>query len=209
MITNELPAYVPQVAAAGRGRPPRKLLFAMMVAVFASGGVIGSGSTLMVINRRIEDNERHHDPALTSQRIVGELSEKLSLNEEQTAQIEQITQDHLAALDRLRRDDFFPKIREQFKLMEDQVNAVLGDEQRAQYHAWLEEKRQRVCPPGNRHGRGARRGNSSGGVSARNFNKRNAVDGSTAEKKEASSDVGESDKGDRAELPTASGIQRD
>ena len=169
MSTTELPTYVPQTATGG-GRPPRRLLFGMMVAVFFSGGVIGSGSTLMLINRRIEDNERHHDPARTSQRIVGELQEKLSLDEAQTADIERITKDHLAALDRIRRDVFFPKIRDQFKQMEEQVNAVLDDEQRAEYHAWLEEKRQRVCPPGSRHGRTSHRGPSSAGGSSRAAN---------------------------------------
>ncbi|MGH7137959.1 MAG: hypothetical protein ACREHD_19595 [Pirellulales bacterium] len=166
MSTTELPTYVPQTATGG-GRPPRRLLFGMMVAVFFSGGVIGSGSTLMLINRRIEDNERHHDPARTSQRIVDELREKLALNDAQTAELERITKNHLAALDRIRRDVFFPKIHEQFKQMEEQVNAVLSDEQRAQYHAWLEEKRQRVCPPGSRHSRAGSRGASSSGSSTR------------------------------------------
>lgn len=154
---SELSGYLPQTASGGR-RPPRRLLLGMMVAVFFSGGVIGSGSTLMLINRRIEANERHHDPAKTSQRIVSELAEKLSLSEKQTAQVEQITKDHLASLDRLRREVFFKMIRDDFKQMEDQVNAVLDDEQRATYHAWLEEKRQRVCPPGVRHGHSSHRG---------------------------------------------------
>lgn len=171
MSTSELSTYVPQISAAGRGRPPRKLLLAMMVAVFVSGSVIGSGSTLMVVNRRIEDNERRHDPAQTSQRIVGELKEKLSLDDAQTGQVEQITKDHLAALDRLRRDFFFPKIREQFKQMEEQVNSVLDDDQRAAYHAWLEEKRQRVCPYGSRHAHGSRRSDSPAGESTPALNK--------------------------------------
>jgi hypothetical protein len=166
MSTTEVPTYVPQTATGG-GRPPRRLLFGMMVAVFFSGGVIGSGSTLMFINRRIEENERHHDAARTSQRIVDELQEKLALDDAQTAQLERITKNHLAALDRIRREVFFPKIHEQFKQMEEQVNAVLNDEQRAQYHAWLEEKRQRVCPPGSRHSRNTSRGSSSPGSSTR------------------------------------------
>lgn len=170
--SSDLSTYVPQTASGGR-RPPRRLLLGMMVAVFFSGGVIGSGSTLMLIHRRIEANERHHDPAKTSQRIVSELAEKLSLSEKQTAQVEQITKDHLASLDRLRREVFFKMIRDDFKQMEDQVNAVLDNEQRATYHAWLEEKRQRVCPPGVRHGhsshhaRGGPRGASSGNAKNR------------------------------------------
>lgn len=166
MISSEVPTYVSPTATGG-GRPPRRLLFGMMVMVFFSGGVIGSGSTLMLINRRMEDNERHHDPARTSQRIVDELQEKLSLNDPQTTQVERITKNHLAALDRIRREVFFPAIREQFKQMEEQVSAVLDDEQRAAYHAWLDEKRQRVCPPFSRHSRGPHRAASSGGSATR------------------------------------------
>jgi hypothetical protein len=165
MITSEVSSSVPQTASGGR-RPPRRLLLGMMVAVFFSGGVIGSGSTLMLINRRITDNEKHHDPAKTSQRIISELTEKLSLSETQTAQVEQITKDHLAALDRLRREVFFKMIRDEFKQMEDQVSAVLDDEQRAKYHAWLDEKRQRLCPPGARHGHVGYRPRASRGPSS-------------------------------------------
>jgi hypothetical protein len=152
MSTAQSPTYVPVSAAAGR-RPPRNLLLGMMLAVFFSGGVIGSGSTLMLINRRIEDNAKHYDPIKSAKKVTSELEVKLSLNAGQTAQVEQIMKDHLAALDRLRREVFFKKIREQFKQMEDQVNGVLDDEQRTQWHAWLAERQQRVCPSVNRRTR--------------------------------------------------------
>jgi hypothetical protein len=115
----------------------------------------------MIINSRIEDNERHHnDPVFISERVVKELDEKLSLSDVQTTQVEQIMKDHFAALDRLRREVFFAEIRKQFKQMEDQVNAVLDDEQRTQWHAWLDEKRKRVCPLGGRYNFGAHGNNT-------------------------------------------------
>ncbi|HVX11444.1 MAG TPA: hypothetical protein VHC22_09705 [Pirellulales bacterium] len=157
MSTAQSSTYVPAGAAAGR-RPPRNLLLGMMVAVFFSGGVIGSGSTLMLINRRIEDNARHYDPIKSAEKVTSELEVKLSLDSGQAAQVEQIMKDHLAALDRLRREVFFKKIREQFKQMEDQVNAVLDDEQRTQWHAWLAERQQRVCPSVSRRTRTANGG---------------------------------------------------
>jgi BMFP domain-containing protein YqiC len=147
MSASEATLYSPQSSAAGR-RPPRRLLLGMMVAVFFSGGIIGSGSTLMLINRRIEANEKHHDVVSIGKHIVSDLRGKLSLSDEQTAQVDQIMKEHLASLDRLRREDFSPKLRVAFKQMEDQVAAVLDDEQRSQWHAWLEERRKRVCPPG-------------------------------------------------------------
>lgn len=151
MSTIEATTYVPY-SATGGGRPPRRILLGMMMAVFFSGGVIGSGSTLMVINSRIKENEKPREPGPWSQRIVSELEEKLSLSERQTAQVDQIMKDHLAALVRLRRETFSPLIHEQFKQMEDQVNSVLDEQQSVQWHAWLEERRKRVCPTGGRGG---------------------------------------------------------
>jgi hypothetical protein len=122
----------------------------MMVLVLFSGGAIGSGATLLVINSRIKENEKRHDSTKTKERIVSELQEKLSLSEKQTEQVDQIMAEHLAALDKLRHDVFFKMIREQFKQMEDQVDSVLDGQQHAQWHAWLEERRKRVCPTGGR-----------------------------------------------------------
>ncbi|HVA44941.1 MAG TPA: hypothetical protein VNH11_01020 [Pirellulales bacterium] len=155
MSTTETTWPVPQTAATG-GRPPRRLLLGMMVAVFCSGGVIGSGASLMLINRRIEDSAKRHDPVIVGHQVASELEEKLSLSEEQVSQVDRIMKEHLASMDRLRREVFFPKIRESFTQMNEAVAAVLNDEQRVQWTAWLEERRQRVCPPGEhgRHGRG-------------------------------------------------------
>lgn len=151
MTTIEAPTYLPQTSASG-GRPPRRLLLGMMLVMFVSGGGIGAGSTLMLINRRIEENENRHDPKIVGQRVVQELTEKLSLNDEQAAEVDRIMNDHLDAIDRLRREVIFPKMRDQFEQMKEQVDAVLDDQQRAQYHAWLEERKKRVCPPGGAHG---------------------------------------------------------
>lgn len=132
--------------AAGGRRPPHRLLLGMMVAVFFSGGVIGSGATLMIINR--QENARRHDPMIAGQQAAAELTEELSLTDEQAAQVDRIMKDHLAAMGRLRRDVFLPAIRDAFEEMKSGVAAVLDDEQRVKWNAWLEERRKRVCPPG-------------------------------------------------------------
>lgn len=156
MSTSKTSWYVSETVAAG-GRPPRRLLLGMMVAVFVSGGVIGSGSTLMLINRRIENNEKHCDAVSISAKILPELEEKLSLSEAQAAQVDGIMKEHLAALAQIRQEVFFPLIKEQFKQMEEQVDSVLDNQQRSQWHAWLEERRTRVCPPGERRRHGSSR----------------------------------------------------
>jgi hypothetical protein len=164
MTTIEAPTYLPETSASG-GRPPRRLLLGMMLVMFVSGGGIGAGSTLMLINRRIEENENRHDPKMVGLRVAQELTEKLSLNEEQAAEVERIMNDHMAAIDRLRRDVIFPKMRDQFEQMKEQVDAVLDDQQRAQYHAWLDERKKRVCPPNGAHGHNGHNRNSNDGES--------------------------------------------
>lgn len=151
MSTTETTWDAPYAAAGGR-RPPRRLLLGMMVAVFLSGGVIGSGATLMIINRRMEENAKPHDPRLVGQKVAAELRETLSLSDEQAAQVDRIMKDHMAAMGRMQREEFFPKIRDAFKQMNDDIAGVLDDDQRVKWNAWLEERRKRVCPPGD-HGR--------------------------------------------------------
>lgn len=155
MSTTESSPYLSHFPASS-GSPPRRLLLGVVALVFVSGGVIGSGSTLMIVNRRIEENEQHCDAAKVRKRVADELTEKLSLDGEQSAEVDRIMNDHIAAIDRLRREVIFPKMREQFEQMKEQVDAVLDDGQRAQYHAWLEERKKRVCPSTGARGNGNR-----------------------------------------------------
>jgi hypothetical protein len=131
----------------------------------------------MVINSRIKENEKPRKIPDWSRQIVSELEEKLTLSEKQTAQVDQIMKDHLAALDRLRREVFFKKIGEQFKQMEDQVDSVLDEQQSMQWHAWLEERRKRVCPTGGR-GHGSTKGTKEAGAGGTAAQLKSTADGS-------------------------------
>lgn len=167
MSTAETTWDVPPTAAGGR-RPPRRLLLGMMVAVFFSGGVIGSGATL-IINRRIEEDVKRHDPMIVGHRVAAELQEELSLSHEQAAQVDRIMKDHLAAMDRLRHEVFFVEIRKAFKQMNDDIASVLDEGQRVKWNAWLEERRKKVCPPGDhsRYGHGRFRKSATSGTESR------------------------------------------
>lgn len=188
MSTIEAPTYVPRTDT-GYGRPPRRIVLGiMMVLVFLSGGVIGSGSALMLVNNRIKEDEKPRDPGPWSEKIVSELQGELSLSKEQTAQVDQIMKDHLAALVRLRREVFFVEIRKQFKQMEDQVDSVLDEQQSVQWHAWLEERRKRVCPTSGRGHNGSGRAAKEAGAGAAGSEKQRDATVKADAKPEGSSD---------------------
>jgi hypothetical protein len=157
MSTTEASPYLSHFPASS-GQPPRRLLLGVVALVFVSGGVIGSGSTLMIINRRIEENETRHDPKKVGRRVANDLKGMLSLNDGQAVEVDRIMKDHMAAIEQLRQEVIIPRMREQFEQMKNQVDAVLDGEQRAQYHAWLEERKKRVCPPPGASGNGVHHG---------------------------------------------------
>lgn len=131
-------------ALGGRLPPRRWLTLAMMATVFISGAVIGSGSTMIVINRRVEEASSRHWNAVC-EKMLPALRSELELSDDQYADVERIIRRHLSKLNEIRDDVIRPIIREEFAQMEGQVSAVLDDEQNARWLAWLEERRQRVC----------------------------------------------------------------
>ncbi len=129
----------------GERLPPRRwLTLAMMATVFISGAVIGSGSTMIVINRRVEEASNRHWNAVC-EKMLPALRSELDLSDDQYADVELIIRRHLGKLNEIRDDMIRPIIREEFAQMEKQVSAVLDGEQNERWLAWLEERRQRVC----------------------------------------------------------------
>lgn len=133
------------------GLPPRRwLTLAMMATVFISGAVIGSGSTMIIVNRRVEEASSRHWNAVC-EKMLPALRSELDLTDDQYAQVEQILRRHLGNLNQIRDDVIRPAIREEFEQMKQQVSAVLDEPQNARWTAWLEERRQRVCGNGAAH----------------------------------------------------------
>lgn len=133
-----------QPVMSGRLPPRRWLTLAMMATVFISGAVIGSGSTMIVINRRVEEASNRHWNA-ACEKMLPVLRSELDLSDEQYADVEQIIRRHLAKLNEIRDEVIRPAIREEFAQMEMQVSAVLDEQQNERWLAWLEERRKRVC----------------------------------------------------------------
>lgn len=136
-----------QAVMSGRLPPRRWLTLAMMATVFISGAVIGSGSTMIVINRRVEEASNRHWNA-ACERMLPTLRSELDLSDDQYAEVEQIIRRHFAKLNEIRDEVIRPAIREEFAQMENQVSAVLDDQQNDRWKTWLEERRKRVCANG-------------------------------------------------------------
>lgn len=157
MSTSEATWSQPTWSASGGGRLPQRrlpqrrwLTLAMIATVFISGAVIGSGSTMIVVNRRVEEASSRHWNAVC-ERMLPALRSELELTDDQYADVEQIIRRHLAKLNEIRDEVIRPAIREEFAQMEQQVSAVLDERQNDRWLAWLEERRQRVCANGASH----------------------------------------------------------
>lgn len=138
----------------GAGPPARRWILGLMACIFVSGTVIGGGSTMIVVNHRMEEAAGRHLDAVCS-RMVPALQKELNLSEEQSEEVAATVRRHLTKLDEIRDTLIRPAMASEFKQMEDQVAAVLDAEQKERWHSWLEERRKRCRLPGAAHRRKA------------------------------------------------------
>ncbi|HVX62357.1 MAG TPA: hypothetical protein VHC19_17195 [Pirellulales bacterium] len=141
-------AMEPEVASAMRQR--RWLSLAMMVLIFGSGTVIGSGLTMIAVNDKYD--ARMKNPSASCDHVLPVMQRELQLSDEQSAEVKTILTEHDKAVGKL-WTDMRPKFREQLKQLENQVNGVLTTEQQEKWHAWLEQRRRRFWSSPSRSGR--------------------------------------------------------
>jgi hypothetical protein len=151
MSTTETTWYSPS-AERGARPPSRRWMLGLMACIFLSGTVIGGGSTMIVVNHRMEEAAGRHLDAACS-RMVPALQKELDLSEVQTAEVAATVRRHLTKLDEIRETLIRPAMASEFKQMEDQVAAVLDADQKERWHSWLEERRKRCRLPGAAHHR--------------------------------------------------------
>lgn len=141
-------ALEPEVVSAMRQR--RWLSLAMMVLIFGSGTVIGSGLTMIAVNDKYD--ARMRNPSASCDHVLPVMQRELQLSTEQSAEVRTILTEHDKAVGKL-WTEMRPKFREQLKQLEDQVNGVLTTEQQEKWHAWLEQRRRRFWSSPSRSGR--------------------------------------------------------
>ncbi|HXT60585.1 MAG TPA: hypothetical protein VN699_18235 [Pirellulales bacterium] len=152
-INDRVENWAIEPAAASRVRLRRWLSLVIMLVVFGSGAAIGSGLTTISIENNFE--KRWQNPAEGRERMLAALRRDLHLSDPQSEEIEQILKTHDNAVMKVWASTR-PQMRALFKQLDEQIAGALTTDQQPQWHAWLEKRRSRVCPPPSRSSKHAR-----------------------------------------------------
>ena len=124
-----------------RSRPWLRLL--LMSVIFLSGMVVGVGGTLIFIRQQVQ--QRIHHPETAPARVAARMKWMLGLDDQQTAEVEQIIRERQRAIQGIRRD-FQPQLEEELDLLGEEVSAVLNTQQQAEWQQKYGEMRERWIP---------------------------------------------------------------
>lgn len=121
--------------------------------ILLAGLVIGVSSTLMLVRHRPMGPP--WGPEYVSERMIRHLQQELDLSPEQVKKIEAIVEKRMQKLEAIRKEAR-PKVAEQLKLMNEEISAVLTEEQRRDWQEnWKRQFHRFQRPP--RPGEGPRR----------------------------------------------------
>jgi hypothetical protein len=124
---------------------PRRVTIALLALLLvASGMVIGSGATLLVVKHRVLAAMNDPQSALKPV-LMRRLDRELSLTEEQYDQIDTLLDDHLRKLRAIRRS-VWPDVIAANDGLRQSVGKVLDDEQREAFFARFDEIRSTFAP---------------------------------------------------------------
>ena len=115
----------------------------LYLVIFISGGIVGTGITLMVIRKSALFAVHHPDemPAI----IADRMTRVLDLDDDQKCQILDILRERQEALQDIRRQSQ-PLVEEQLDLLEEQVAAVLDPEQQEKWRSRIKHIRRTWIP---------------------------------------------------------------
>ncbi len=121
--------------------------------ILLAGLVIGVSSTLMLVRHR--ERGRPWGPEFFSRRMMDRMQRDLDLSTEQEKKIGAIVKDRMEKLDDIRMEAR-PRITEQLKLMNEEISAVLTEEQKRIWQRSFRRLPGEVRPPGPGPGEGPR-----------------------------------------------------
>ncbi len=111
--------------------------------IFVSGTVVGAGGTLLVVRNRVLMAVHHPDKM--PEIIAARMRFVLSLSDQQTRQVERILRARQASLLKLRQQ-YQPELEQELDLLDEQVSAVLDEQQRVRWRGRLRGLRQTWLP---------------------------------------------------------------
>ena len=135
---------VPPVAVVKPRKPRWWLRILLVLVVFVSGMVVGTGLTVIVAVHRIKHRMQHPEEA--PQLIAGRLERKLSLNHEQTARIRAILTERQKELMAIRQR-VQPEVVGELDKGYEEIGAVLDDKQRPRWAKMYSELKAEWLPP--------------------------------------------------------------
>ena len=118
----------------------RTLLY---VVIFASGCIVGAGTTVIAI--RNSALFAVHHPAKMPSKIAARMTKVLSLSDEQAREVEAILRERQSAIQDIRRE-FQPRIEMELDRLEEQISAVLDEKQRENWQERFEYLRHTWVP---------------------------------------------------------------
>jgi len=119
------------------------------LAILLAGIVIGAASTLMLV--RPHPIGWPDGPEFVSERMLRGLQHQLHLSSEQADEIESILQKYMRKLNDIRMDAR-PQIVEQLRLMNEEISAVLTEQQKQVWQDSLHQLQRQLQPRGYRWG---------------------------------------------------------
>jgi hypothetical protein len=144
MSAADHPASTPPAPLPAPPRRRRWLSMLLTLVVFVSGFVLGAGTATLVIRNQVLSAIHH--PERSPAWIAAKLRRSFHLSAEQTQQVEEILQARQAALQAI-RCEVQPRVVAELDLAEQEIAAVLDQQQRAQWHKAFQQLRETWIPP--------------------------------------------------------------
>ena len=116
----------------------------IVLVVFVSGGVIGAGTTLLLVRNRAL--ESIHNPENVPTKITRRMRRSLRLSDSQSREIEDILRKRQNNLLRLRQE-ILPRIHAELDEVDDEISAVLNNKQRERWRRRFTQLRSTWVPP--------------------------------------------------------------
>ena len=125
-------------------RPRTWVRVLLMLAIFASGFVVGAYATGVFIRGKVIESIK--SPESVPPRIAARLRRMLGLSAEQTDEVTAIIEKRRLAIQSIRRE-FQPQIEEQLDEAQSEIAEVLNTEQRERWQRHITEMRSIWLPP--------------------------------------------------------------
>lgn len=136
------PAQPLPVPAPAKSRWWVRLLF--WAGLFFCGVVFGSSATWMGVQKEVV--RVIHRPELAVPKVTARIRQELSLNDAQTAKVEQLVRQRQLALQSLRRE-IQPRLETELRQFQEEVSEVLDAKQRERWKIRTEQFRKLWFPP--------------------------------------------------------------